>query len=209
MSKLTIDAAGIPFEVDREMLINRSNYFKRMLSGNFAEGSMNQISFSTIPPDYIRLLLDIINQGPYTPSLAAMWLIQYFDILGEDINTVHRKVRINNFSEYLRYLDTIYPEGFDEDVIDIIASHAPYDLSMLEPEFAMAIKRSKEYRYTGYIDIDKVLSDLHDEALDYMDNPLKYYKLNLGLSSNTRCYDIIEIGPYLVSAHSPAEAFLK
>lgn len=163
------------FPVHRLVLINQSDYFRKLLTSGFRESSQKEIVLQEICPEYFELILQSIYGKKFEifdfeTSLSYLLLLNFFQVRGIEIPDF--EVPSEKFPLYVNYLNRISPDGIDP---DLLASklQPDTDLSFLNPEMKTAIKFSPEIRYFGRH--NKLVQQMYRESQRFQDSPLKYY----------------------------------
>ena len=152
---IVVDDGMHCFVVERELLVNSGDYFKRVLDGSFKDVTDNTLMYPTITRTAFQDFVIWLSVPTYRPNNVArafelFGLLQQFSInncpLTEFISLMeHVKIK-----ELVSYVTKLTPE-FDDDLINAIAKHVRYgdDLSGFSDEFSEAITSSPMKRVYG------------------------------------------------------------
>lgn len=78
-------------------LMAESNYFKTLFSGNFIEKNLDEVEIKEIPPEQLKLIIELIcTQGTPPPDVIDFELLHYGKILGANRleSLLLRRIRI-------------------------------------------------------------------------------------------------------------------
>jgi len=197
-----VKVAGRQFPTYRFLLITQSDFFKKTLAGQFKEKDSKEYNFATGDPTTFDWIIKTIHGETFEiptleKALGYMSYISYFDIKQVDLDELHKQLTVTpeQFLAYIEALDKIYPEGFTQEVIDIIASKVRPTMSLagLPPELVDAINKSPEYIFPGF---DPIFTEkMLQLAERHKNDPVKYYYIGDSMT--------------VFAARSLAEASLK
>jgi len=156
MATVTIIVAnGERFVIERELLINNSDYFKRLLDGSFNDVQDNTITYTDISRTVFQDFVVWLHTKNYRPTdtkraFDLYELQQRFSATNCTLTQFITQLSDVNLTELVVYMNKLAPE-FDEDLINALARHYRYgdDLSELSEEFVTAINKSPYRRYYG------------------------------------------------------------
>ena len=172
---ITLRVGGREFRAHRTVLAAGSEYFKASFTKGFAEGTKDLLEFPDLDPDVFRLVLELIygEREPVPGSIKAEFEFirqcYYFKVTGiMDGALLHRDdIPLENFSDYLTLLTTVYPEGgiperYQVTVRKMIDQGA--DLSVLSDETLLQLLPGVNYHPKNLLKFHKRLQKLVDEG---------------------------------------------
>jgi len=192
-SDLTIRVGARTFPVHKIILIVRSKYFHTLLTGKFKQPT-SDIEIKDVDPTVFALVLDNIYGRPvvtrtFEMSMEYIVLVNFFDINCVDIESLIEEIEVpaDKFRDFVKYLDVIYPEGLDP---NLLAKKITFetDLTFLSDEMITAIKSTPNFMY-----LLEPIKELALEAERLKSQPMKYYMRER----------------IIIPAHSFSEALLK
>ncbi len=144
-----LHADGKCFPAHKFILMTRSNYFKRAFMGGFNEKNSNEMTLTDVDPEVFNWVLKTLYQESFIivefeECMEYMLMLDYFQVGGINLEELLRQLDVPDtfFEKYIQYLDILYPGGFTEEVIEIVASKVicGTDISKLFPELQKAVR---------------------------------------------------------------------
>ncbi len=201
------------FSTHRELLIESSKVFAAMLKPGFKESDQYEITLRDIEPkpfnDLLKVLAgsDVVFES-FNDFLEMLLVVQRFEVTKINILNELSKFMIptESFQNYLDYLNILYPTGFSDSLIDIIASQIRADLDpiLIDQSLKKRIETSKNYRYYGEQFSRNLVHKIEQIADEHQDEPIKHYIVR----SWTDSFRGIQLEK-LFTARSIAEVVLK
>lgn len=97
------------FIVDRELLVNNSDYFNVLLSGPYRESRDQAIKLSEVDPDEFQELLRFIQGLPVQSSVGLIQLMTMYQVKHDDLELLsHLEIPAGDFVEVVKALQYIY-----------------------------------------------------------------------------------------------------
>ena len=196
---LDVHVTSLVFPAHKIVLINQSDYFRKLLTGNFEERYSKKVILKDLDPQIFELVFKTMYGTPIRMTdletiMHYLVLVDFFQVKGIDIKKLEKEIYVapEEFGMFVAYIDRIHHGEIDP---DLLASKVEpgTDLNFLSPEMQEAIKISPKLRYHGRN--DDFIQQLYKLARQGMHGPLKYYE-------NSR-------EGLMTQAHSLAEALLN
>lgn len=171
---LTLNVGGRDFFVHRLVLIMRSPYFNKMLTGSFKEKDMNVISLPDIDLDIFTQFLNLIYGRSYESSPALMAVVNMYGVAGVTIDKLHKEFGVSEdqFEEYIEACIELYSMPLPQKVIDMIASKITsmeyltvlISITKISQDLKEDILGSRKMHYYGDIQrVEKLLKEAKEE----------------------------------------------
>lgn len=197
------------FTVNAAVMRAASEHFAKMFSGCYAEGTSATLQEGRA--DLFKCVIEIC----YGRSVS-LELEDYFETLillqkywiPMDLHSLIEQVEVppDFFLRYLFYLDCLYPTGFNQETIDVIAAQVgpDTDISTLDDTFQTELRESPRFRYYGEGLTRDLVLELEQLARAHQSDPVKHYVVR----NAQQVYRKIPL-EQIFTARCMAEAFLK
>ena len=189
LPNLVIEIQGELFELHREVLIQGSDYFRGLLSSGFKTVNDKMTLLGVDPLIFSNIVKTLYGKGfkinTFDRAMKYLEMVDFFQLTVVKFHELHKqlKVPVDKFSLYVETIDKIYPDGFDDETIEIIAKKIRFqpkaDLSKLSPKFRQAIK--DENKGSFVISVDYSVSEPKFEMKKTGPNTVTFKCIDLGI----------------------------
>jgi len=161
LTDVILDVRGREFPAHKLILSIGSGFFNKIFTGSFQESQQTRIKIDADPTVFEQILRGIYGQSyKFGRDFEVQKALNYFNVRGFDIQGYILNISLDptgrhmnsftldRFPAYLDMVNTVYPDGIPQKVIDHITSmiQPGVDLSEFSDEFITHLLLSSGYR---------------------------------------------------------------